>query len=123
MVSFLVYAAIPRFYVEYKDDQVKIKTLFGSIVIFTFISGIVFLIVSILFSSVIVRFLFTGVSFYPYVLIALVTLLFQSLHTIHENILKAIQNGKFLATLSIIVFIVKQVLRYVIRCDSRSGAC
>ena len=107
LVSFSLYAAIPRFYVEYKDDQVKIKTLFGSIVIFTFISGIAFLIVSILFSSVIVRFIFTGVSFYPYVLIALVILLFQSLHTIHENILKAIQNGKFLAILSIIVFLVQ----------------
>lgn len=107
LVSFSLYAAIPRFYVEYKDDEVKLKTLFGSIVIFTFISGIAFLIVSILFSSVIVRFLFTGVSFYPYVLIALVILLFQSLHTIHENILKAIQNGKFLAILSIIVFLVQ----------------
>jgi O-antigen/teichoic acid export membrane protein len=107
IVSFSLYAAIPRFYVEYKEDQEKVKSLFGSIIIFTFIMGMIFLGVSILFSKVMVRFLFTGIPFYPYVLIALITLLFQSLHTIHENILKAIQKGKFLASLSVIVFLLQ----------------
>lgn len=104
IISFSLYAAIPRFYVEYKEDQEKVKSLFGSIIIFTFIMGLLFFIISILFSKVIIRFLFTGIPFYPYVLIALITLLFQSLHTIHENVLKAIQKGRFLASLSIIVF-------------------
>lgn len=107
LVSFSLYAAIPRFYVEYKEDQEKVKSLFGSIIIFTFIIGLVFFGVSLFLSKVIVRFLFTGIPFYPYVLIALITLLFQSLHTIHENILKAIQKGKFLASLSVIVFLLQ----------------
>ena len=107
LVSFSLYAAIPRFFVEYKEDQEKVKSLFGSIIIFTFIMGLIFLCVSILFSKVIVRFLFTGIPFYPYVLIALITLLFQSLHTIHENVLKAIQKGKYLASLSVIVFLLQ----------------
>ena len=107
LVSFSLYAAIPRFFVEYKEDQEKVKSLFGSIIIFTFIMGLIFLCVSILFSKVIVRFLFTGIPFYPYVLIALITLLFQSLHTIHENVLKAIQKGRFLASLSVIVFLLQ----------------
>jgi len=107
IVSFSLYAAIPRFYVEYKEDQEKVKSLFGSIIIFTFIMGLIFLCISILFSKVIVRFLFTGIPFYPYVLIALITLLFQSLHTIHENVLKAIQKGRFLASLSVIVFLLQ----------------
>ena len=107
IVSFSLYAAIPRFYVEYKEDLKKVKSLFGSIIIFTFIMGVIFLGVSVLLSNVIMRFLFTGIPFYPYVLIALITLLFQSLHTIHENVLKAIQKGKFLASLSIIVFLLQ----------------
>lgn len=107
LVSFSLYAAIPRFFVEYKEDQEKVKSLFGSIIIFTFIMGLIFLCVSILFSKVIVRFLFTGIPFYPYVLIALIMLLFQSLHTIHENVLRAIQKGRILASLGVIVFLLQ----------------
>lgn len=104
LVSFSLYSAIPRFYVEYKGNQEKLKSLFGSIIIFTLISGFVFLGISFLFSEIIIHLLFRGIPFYPYVIIGLFTLLFQSLHTIHENILKAIQRGKFLASLSLIVF-------------------
>ncbi|MGE4283583.1 MAG: lipopolysaccharide biosynthesis protein [Clostridia bacterium] len=107
LVSFSLYAAIPRFYVEYKEDQEKVKSLIGSIITFTFIMGLLFFVVSSLFSKVIIRFLFTGIPFYPYVLIALITLLFQSLHTIHENVLKAIQKGRFLASLSVIIFLLQ----------------
>ena len=113
IISFSLYAAIPRFYVEYKEDLEKVKSLFGSIIFFTFIMGVIFLGVSVLFSNVIVRFLFTGIPFYPYVLIALITLLFQSLHTIHENVLKAIQKGKFLASLSVIVFLLQTAITIV----------
>lgn len=109
IVSFSLYAAIPRFYVEYKEDQEKVKSLFGSIIIFfTFIMGLLFFVVSSLFSKAIIKFLFAGIPFYPYVLIALITLLFQSLHSIHENVLKAIQKGRFLASLSVIVFFLLQ---------------
>jgi len=105
LVSFSLYSAIPRFYVEYKDDTDKLKRLFGSIFIFVFISGLMYIVLSLCFSKILVKLLFKDIPFYPFVLIGVLTLLFQSLHTIHESILKAIQVGKYLAVLSSVVFL------------------
>jgi O-antigen/teichoic acid export membrane protein len=107
LISFSLYSAIPRFYVEYKEQRDKLKLLFGSIVIFVFLSGVFFLIISNIFSGLLTRFLFQGIPFFPYILIGLFTLLFQSLHTIHMSVLKAIQKGRFLAFLSILVFLIQ----------------
>src|SRR5699024_5729811 len=56
------------------------------------------------FNKILINWFFDGISFYPIVLISLITLLFLTLHNIHQNILQALQQGRKLTLINIIVF-------------------
>ena len=103
IVSFSLYNAIIRFYADYKNDKEKLKIFFGTIIIFIFFSGIVFSLLGIIFKEILLL-VFKDIPFYPVVLIAILTLLFSSLHTAHQNMLQGMQQGKKLTIVNLIVF-------------------
>lgn len=104
IVSFSLYSAIVRFYTDYKNDRKKLKRFYGTVICFIFISGIVFLILAMIFNNLLISWFFTSISFFPIVLIALLALIFISLHTIHQNILQGMQQGKKLTVINLVVF-------------------
>jgi len=110
IVAFSLYSAVIRFYIEYKDNNEKLKILFGTIITFVSLSGVIFFALGYLFREQLIRWFFEGISFFPYILIALSSLVFISLHTIHQNILTAMQKGKKLVIINLIVFILQVLL-------------
>ena len=104
IVAFSLYSAVIRFYTDYKGDRKKLKRFYGTVIIFTFISGTVFVSLGLIFNNVLISWFFKGISFYPVVLIALLTLNFVSLHTIHQSILQGMQEGKKLTIINLSVF-------------------
>ena len=53
IIAFCLFAAVMRFYADYKDDRQKVKRLFGSILMFVFLSGVVFTTILIVFDKII----------------------------------------------------------------------
>jgi len=111
IVTFSLYASAIRFYTEYKKDIEKLKNFYGTIVNFTFFSGLVFFTISIIFRELLVTLFFEGISFYPIVFVALFTLTFVSLHTMHQSILEGIQQGRKLTLINLVVFILTVMLK------------
>lgn len=104
VVGFSLYSAAIRFYTDYKDDRVKLKRFYGTIFLFIFISGIVFAALGFIFNRLLISWLFKSISFYPIVLISLLTLIFFSLHILHQFILQGMQQGKKLTVINLSVF-------------------
>ena len=87
------------------------KTFYGTIVTFVLISGSVFFCLALIFRKVIVSWFFEGIPFYPIVFIALLSLIFVSLHTMHQSILEGMQKGRKLTILNIIVIVFTIILK------------
>ena len=113
IVAFSLYSAVIRFYTDYKNNQTKLKKLYGTTISFVFISGIISLIMGLVFRNIVVNIFFEGIEFYPIVFIAFLSLVFISLHTLHQSMLQGMQKGKKLTKLNLIVFIATAALKII----------
>ena len=87
IVAFSLYSSVIRFYADYKENQTKLKKLYGTIISFVFISGVVSLILGLVFRSLVVNLFFEGLNL-SYSFIAFLSLVFISLHTLHQSMLQ-----------------------------------
>jgi O-antigen/teichoic acid export membrane protein len=104
IVAFSLYSSVIRFYTDFKNDIDKLKQFYGTVITFIFISGLIFLILGLLFHNIFVSYFFMNISFFPIVLMAMITIPFVSLHVIHQNILQGRQQGKKLTIINLVVF-------------------
>ncbi len=122
VVAFSLYSAVIRFYADYKDNQSKLKRLYGTVVLFVIISGVASLFLGLMFRSLVVDIFFEGIEFYPIVFIALLSLVFISLHTLHQSIIQGMQQGKKLTGINLVVFIATAALKIILIGPFRLGA-
>ena len=113
IVAFSLYSAIIRFYADYKDNRRKLKRLYGTVLLFVFITGIISLILGLVFRNVVISIFFEGIEFYPIIFIAFLSLIFISLHTLHQSMLQGMQQGKKLTKLNLTVFIATTALKII----------
>jgi len=104
LVSFSIYSAVIRFYSDLKNNGDKLKKFFGTLIIFVFFSGTFFVLLGIVFSEFFISLFLEGISFFPFYLIALFSITFVSIHTLHQSILRSMQVGKKLTTINLAVF-------------------
>lgn len=110
VVAFSLFSAVMRFYVDLKDDREKLKRFYGTIILFTFLSGVFFAIVFTAFRSVVSKYFFSGIDYYPVIMLCLITLIFSCQHTIYDNILKSQLKALKSSILSILYFFVNLTL-------------
>ena len=106
VVTLSLFSAIERFYVEFKEDPNKLKRFYGSVVCFSFLSSIGWGAIFSIFRESLSRYIFSGIDFYPVILICLASLTFNVQHTVYTSILKSQQKAKKSSVLSIIFFFV-----------------
>lgn len=104
VVAFSLYSAVFRFYADYKEDKEKLKQFYGTVVVFVFFSGCIFVGLGFILQKFLIEWFFEGIGFYPVVVIALLTLIFSSLHTVHQSIIQGMQAGKKLTIINLTVF-------------------
>lgn len=104
IIACALYYSIVRFYVELKEDREKVKRFFGTLVVFVFVSGIVFSLTITLFNNFFTHLLFKNIYFYPTVMISLISLVFYSVYFIYEYILKGMENAKKYAAITSFYF-------------------
>jgi O-antigen/teichoic acid export membrane protein len=122
IVSFSLYSAAVRFHADYKDDHVKLKKLYSTLVTFIILSNIIFFLMCLLFRDQIAKWMFDGISFFPLVFMALLSLVFVSLQALHQSILQGRQQGKKLVIINLIVFGLTVVLKIIFVVVFRYGA-
>jgi len=110
LIAFSLYSAVVRFYADLKNDHEKVRTFFGTILSFVFLSGTLFVLLVLVLQNVIGHYLFQGISFYPSIVLGLLGLVFTSVYTIYQDILKGMQQAKKSATVSISYFLLQVVL-------------
>lgn len=122
LIAFSLYSAVIRFYADLKEDRERLKTFYGTIICFVFLSGVVFSLLAYLFQGLLEKYLFEGISFYPTVFMALIALLFTSIYTIYQDILKGMQKAKKSAFVSIAYFFLQVLLNVYFVAVLRWGA-
>ena len=104
IVCLSLFSAIMRFYVDLKDKPQTLKRFYGTVVTFTLMSGVAWFVLLTIFRSPLSKCVFSGVDYYPVILICLVSLIFNIQHTIYTNILKSQQKALKSSVLSIVYF-------------------
>ncbi len=122
IVAFSLYSAAVRFYADYKDDHRQLKKLYSTLVTFIILSNIVFFIICFLFRDKIAEWMFDGIAFFPIVFLAIMSLVFMSLHALHQSIMQGRQHGKKLVIVNLIVFGLTIVLKILFVVVFRYGA-
>ncbi len=104
VVSFSLFAAVLRLYVDYKDDASKLRLFYGTLFIFILICSVVFFLLLYVSKKLLTDFVFIGIDFYPIVLVCLVAMIFNCTHTFFDTILRSQQKAKKATVLSILYF-------------------
>ncbi len=106
VVALSLFSAIMRFYVDLKDDSHKLKRFYGTITNFILISGSVWVVLLVLFREPLGKYVFSGAEFYPAILVTVLSLIFNCLHTLYATILRSQQKSLKVSLLSIAYFFV-----------------
>ena len=122
VVSLSLFSAVMRFYVDLKDDPKKLSRFYGTVVVFSLLSSILWGCVMTIFREPISHYIFSGVDYYPVILICLATLVFNVQHTIYTNILKSQQKALKSSILSIGYFFFTLVLNILFVVVLKKGA-
>lgn len=122
IAAFSLFASVSRNYVEYKDEPEKLKRFYGTITSFVLLSCIVFFIVLTIFRKHLSEYVFSGVAYYPVILLTLTTLLFQCQFDIYSRILRSQQKANKVSVLHLIWFVFRIILTIYLVVIKRIGA-
>ncbi len=96
--------SLDRFYYEHKDDEELVKKLFGTIVTFVFLMSVILSIIIVIGHRWIIDPFLSNVDFYPYMILGMISVLFNPLFTIFQSTLQARQEGKKFGKNNILFF-------------------
>ncbi len=122
VVAFSLFSAVMRFYVELKEDPEKLKRFYGTVTLFVFLSGALFGVILTLLRKPVSKYLFSGIDYYPFILVALISLIFSCQHTIFDNILRSQQKAMKSSVCSIVYFLVSVGLNIYFVVGLKMGA-
>jgi O-antigen/teichoic acid export membrane protein len=114
--------SVSRFYVEYKGNMEKVKRYYGTMIVFSFVSGFAFLLLFVVFNKALTVLFFEGIAFFPIVLVALVGLVFSCAYTMYSRILYAMQDAKRIVVTSMAFFFVQFGFTFLFVVSMRMGA-
>lgn len=107
IIVFSLHAYVIRFYVDIKNDREKVKRFFGTMIVFVFLSGLVFFTIISCLNSFFIEMIFKDIDFYPTLVISLAGLIFASVYSIYQDILNGMENAKKFSITSISYFFIQ----------------
>lgn len=122
IVAFSLFSAVMRFFVDLKNDENKLRRFYGTVVVFIFLSGIIFAVVLSLFKDVVSKYLFSGIDYFPIIFVCLISLIFNCQCLVFDNILRSQQKAMKSSICSIINFLLHVSLNIVFVVFLRLGA-
>lgn len=122
IVSLSLYSAIMRFYVDLKDDSDKLKRFYGTVTVFTLISGTFWFLLITLLRRFVSNKIFSGIDYYPVIVVCILALIFTCQSTIYDDILKSQQKALKSSILTIITFFITLGLNILFIVVMKMGA-
>lgn len=111
-----------RYYFVYRDDEGKLKQFWGSLFWFTVVNSIVLGFLTFVSRSFLLEPFASGISFYPYLLLGLVSVVLNPTFLFYQSCIQATQNGKVFALQNFLFFLVNLVLTLIFVTIYRMGA-
>lgn len=105
--------AISRFYFDYRDNKEKLREFWGTNILFVSINSFILSILLFIFHKYLLMPFTKGISFYPYLAIALVSITLNPIYNIFQSTLQAEQNGKQYGLNNISYFTINLILTIV----------
>lgn len=105
-----LHGSLNRFYYEYDKDEILVKRLFGTIISFILLNSIVLTVILFLGRKWFLTPFLDEISFYPYMSLGLISVIFNPCYTIFQNSLQAKQKGVSYGKNNMLFFITNLVL-------------
>lgn len=121
-VSLSLFVAVTRFYVDLKDNPEKLHRFYGTVVVFTLLSSFVWILLLTVFRVPLSKYVFSGLDFYPVIVLCLAALPFNALHTIHSRIMKSQQKALKASIYGIVFFFISLALNIFFVVGLKKGA-
>lgn len=115
-------SAVIRFYVDYKDDEKKLKDFWGTCISFVIINSLVLTTIIIVFKKILIMPLVGEIKFYPYVFLGIISITFNPIYTIFQSTLQAKEESRKYASNNLLYFIVNLALNLIFIVGFRLGA-
>ncbi len=115
-------SAVVRFYVDYKENDKKLKEFWGTCITFVIVNSLILTIVLILFKDTLLLPIAKGINFYPYILLGLVSITFNPIYTIFQSTLQAREESSTYGLNNLLYFIVNLSLNILFVVVFRIGA-
>ena len=120
--AFSLFSAVMRYYVDLKNTPDKLSRFYGSVSLFVFLSGLFFGLILTALKDVLSKYVFSGIDYYPVILICLVSVVFSCQHTIFDNILRSQQRALKCSICSMIYFCITVALNIYFVVVRKMGA-
>jgi len=105
-----LHGAANRFYFKYQDDKKKLEELWGTLFTFTVINCLLMTIIIVIFHNYLIDPFIKGISFYPYIIIGLVSVTLNPVYIFFQTTLQTKQNAKKYAVNNFLFFLINIVL-------------
>ncbi|GAA0758176.1 lipopolysaccharide biosynthesis protein [Clostridium sartagoforme] len=120
--SLALNSAVIRFYVDYKNDEKKLKDFWGTCITFVIINSVVLTAIIIIFRNIIIIPITGGIDFYPYILLGLISIALNPIFTIFQSTLQAKEESRRYALNNLSYFLVNLSLNLIFIVGFRLGA-
>lgn len=107
---FGLHGSLNRFFHEFKHNEKKVKILFGTIITFVIINSSVLTALLLIFHKQTLDLILNGIDFYPFMILGLVSILFNPVFIIYQSSLQARQLANRFGKNNIAFFIVNITL-------------
>lgn len=105
LTTFSLNASMNRFYFEYRDDETKLKEFWGTIITFILLISIIVSLLMLIFGKYLLTSFIGNVPFSPFVVLGILTVMFQPVFTIYLSVLQTTEKAKKYTVYSLCEFI------------------
>jgi len=122
LITLALTGAISRYYFVYKKDERKQKEFLGTVIIAVIFNCILWFVLILSFKNVVTTIFLKDIDFFPYVFLALLSIVTSPIYFIYQLILQIKQDAKGYSTNSLIYFIFALSLNLVFIVGFKLGA-
>lgn len=122
LFSLSLSAAVMRFYVDYKEDNKKLKEFWGSCTAFVALNCIIMSGIFIIFRSVLIEPFAREVDFFPYIFLGMISITLNPIYTIFQTTLQAKEESRKYASNNLAYFLVNLSLNLLFVVGFKKGS-
>ena len=115
-------SAVVRFYIDYKDDEIKLKEFWGTCITFIMLNSIILSVVFFIVRDVLLVPILGGISFFPYMAIGMISIALNPIYTVFQSTLQAKEQSRAYGANNLAYFIINLSLTILFVVVFRLGA-